>query len=164
MIKKEMLLAIVGGAFTAFAGPTIAGELLPSDKFCAANGACLLQLQATRASLSDLRAQGYSTVVGPALHEACDSVAGVEVCMTLSASVMYEPQTDAAVLICSAAAPGGATVNLQCGDSPGVAMVSTSTAVAPWLPGQLPAAQVSATAYGAYNVFKPLSASFTINW
>lgn len=162
-----MLLASVSGLSLALISnvqPAQASDVLPDSSGCGGNPACAIALQSTRSAVADLLANGYQVVVGPEVRRDCGQLAGVDICMDLSAAVLYNAQSDAAVLVCAAQSPVAVSVTLLCGDMPGVAMVSTATAVAPWLPGQLSEALVSAQARAAYDAYSPLQASLSIRW
>lgn len=167
MDKKKALLALAGGTGLALVSASLTAQppaLLPEQFACGGDPACAIGLQSSRATVADMLANGYKVVAGPETRQDCGQAAGVEICMDLSAAVLYNAHSDAAVLVCAAQSPVAASVTLHCGDMPGVAMVSTATAVAPWLPGQLSEALVSAQARAAYDTYSPLQASFSIRW
>ena len=167
MDKKKALLASAGGLSLTLVSAALTAQppgVLPDSSGCGGNTACVIELQSSRAAVADMLANGYQVVAGPEVQRDCGQLAGVDFCMDLSAAVLYNAQFDAAVLVCAAQSPASVSVTLRCGDMPGVAMVSTATAVAPWLPGQLSEALVSAQARAAYDAYSPLQASFSIRW
>lgn len=133
--------------------------------------ACVATIQSANDAYDFVVNQGYARVGTPVVRRVCETAGGANtLCLTVSAEVLYSIRGDSAVVLCHAYADGATTVDLDCGGTPGIAVVPTSTAITPEIPGATGNLTVTAKSHGyrinalGVAVAEDQETSFNVAW